>query len=262
MSHEEIQRLLARFRAGESTPGETAEIEQLLSDGAIGLDDLEGLSELEGQVMRLTLPSPSQALDKRFYEMLSRERQEDRASVWAAFFTWRDLAPKLALASFMLVIGVATGYLLRPAHHDPGNGQIAMLSKQVSDLQEMMMLSLLEKGSPTERLKAVGLTREMDEASKKVTGALIQTLNYDENINVRLAALEALKPYAADRNVREALVRSIGKQESPLVQVSLAELMAALQEKSAVQEFEKIIGSESTPAEVKDKIRESIKVLI
>ena len=78
MSHEEIQRLLARFRAGESTPGETAEIEQLLSDGAIGLDDLEGLSELEEQVMRLTLPSPSQALDKRFYEMLSRERQEDR----------------------------------------------------------------------------------------------------------------------------------------------------------------------------------------
>jgi hypothetical protein len=137
-----------------------------------------------------------------------------------------------------------------------------MLSQQVSDLQEMMMLSLLEKGSATERLKAVNLTQEMDEASIKVTNALIQTLNQDENVNVRLAALEALKPYATDSSVREALIRSIGRQESPLVQISLAELMVALQEKSAVKEFEKIVESDNTPPEVRSKIRESMKVLI
>ena len=68
--------------------------------------------------------------------------------------------------------------------------QIDALSQQVTELQEMMMLSMLEKGSATERLKAVGLTREMDEASKKVTNALIETLNHDENVNVRLAALD------------------------------------------------------------------------
>ncbi len=263
MSHDEIKRLLDRFRAGEASAADRAGIEQLLSEGTISLEDLEGLSELEAQVMRLADPSPSASLDKSFYGMLTDERRKNRAAAWADFFAWTNLAPKLALACFMLVIGVGIGYVLPSGNNSAASHeQISMLTKQVSDLQEMMMLSLLEKGSPTERLRAVGLTREMDEASKKVTGALIQTLNQDENVNVRLAALEALKPYAADDKVREALVRSIAKQESPLVQVSLAELMAALQEKSAVGDFEKIIGSESTPAEVKKKIRESIDVLI
>ncbi|MDQ2657319.1 MAG: HEAT repeat domain-containing protein [Bacteroidota bacterium] len=263
MSHDEIRHLLDRFRAGDASAADRARIEQLLSEGVIDLEDIERLAELEAQVIRLADPSPSASLDKRFYEMLANERRKNRASVWAGFFSWTDLAPKLTLASFMLVVGLAIGNLI-PSGDTTGAGheQISLLTKQVSDLQEMMMLSLLEKGSATERLRAVGLTREMDEASKKVTSALIQTLNQDENVNVRLAALEALKPYAADNKVREELVRSIVKQESPLVQVSLAELMAALQEKSAVGEFEKIIGSENTPVEVKKKIRESIDVLI
>jgi len=71
-----------------------------------------------------------------------------------------------------------------------------------------------------------------------------------------------LKPYASDSSVREALVRSIKNQESPLVQVSLAELMVALQEKAAVKEFERIVESEKTPEPVKQRIRESIDVLI
>jgi hypothetical protein len=102
----------------------------------------------------------------------------------------------------------------------------------------------------------------MNEASMKVTNALIQTLNQDENVNVRLAALDALKPYARDSSVRAALIRSISKQESPLVQISLAELMVALQEKSAVKEFEKIVESDSTPADVKKRIKENMEVLI
>lgn len=167
--------------------------------------------------------------------------------------------PKLALASLAFVAGISLGYF---ALTKPNDGrQIEALSKEVADLKEMMMLSLLQKESAIERLKAVSLTEEMGEASAKVTGALIQTLNGDENVNVRLAALEALKPYVADSHVRQALIQSIAQQDSPLVQVALAELMAALQEKSSVQELRKIIQSEKTPNEIKMKIRESIKIL-
>ena len=261
MDQQHIQRLLYRFHAGEATEAEGKEIERLLSEGSISLDDLEDFSALEGQIMRLELPGPSASLDKTFYGMLSREKTKQRGLLWAGLFSWPEFAPRLALASVMLLIGLAAGYLIRPDAIPPASAQINDLSKQVSELQEMMMLSLLEKGSATERLKAVSLTQEMDEASKKVTAALIQTLNQDENVNVRLAALEALKPYATDSSVREALVRSIASQESPLVQVSLAELMVALQEKAAVKEFEKILESETMPVEVKKKIAESIQVL-
>src|SRR5690606_33288295 len=104
MSHDKIQRLLDRFRAGEASAADRAGIEQLLSEGTIGLEDLEGLSELEAQVMRLADPSPSASLDKSFYGMLADERRKSRAAAWADFFAWTNLAPKLALACFMLVV--------------------------------------------------------------------------------------------------------------------------------------------------------------
>ena len=264
MNQEHIERLLERFHAGQATDADQAEIEQLLMKGDIDIEDVKDLSSIHNQVMNAQGPDPSPSLDKRFYDMLASAQNKNKGHrfTWINLFTLPDFASRMALGSLMLIIGLAAGYLLQQAPVYPRNEQIDALSKQVADLQEMMMLSLLEKGTATERLKAVSLTQEMDEASKKVTSALIQTLNQDENINVRLAALEALKPYSRDSSVREALILSIGKQESPLVQVSLAELMVALQEKGAVKEFEKIVQSENTPKEVKQKIRESIEVLI
>jgi hypothetical protein len=102
----------------------------------------------------------------------------------------------------------------------------------------------------------------MDDASSKVTSALIQTLNEDENVNVRLAALDALKSYARQSAVRESLIRSIAKQTSPLVQVALADLMAELQAKSSVKELENLVKSDRMPADVKSRIQQSIDILI
>ncbi|HMI65495.1 MAG TPA: HEAT repeat domain-containing protein, partial [Cyclobacteriaceae bacterium] len=136
------------------------------------------------------------------------------------------------------------------------------LTREVGDLKEMVMLSLLEKESATDRLRAVSLTSDMNQVSQKVTSALFKTLNEDDNVNVRLAALEVLKSYVRDGRVREELVRSISKQDSPMVQVELAGLMVAMQEKKSVKELRRILENEKTPKEVKSKIEESIRVLI
>ncbi|MCZ8215532.1 MAG: HEAT repeat domain-containing protein, partial [Cyclobacteriaceae bacterium] len=65
-----------------------------------------------------------------------------------------------------------------------------------------------------------------------------------------------------DSSVRMALVKSITRQESPLIQVALAELMAAIQEKNAVKEFEKVLERNDTPEEVKKRIQKNLEVLI
>jgi len=125
-----------------------------------------------------------------------------------------------------------------------------------------MMLTLLEKESAAQRLKAVGLTTEMNQVSDKVTNALFTTLNQDENVNVRLAALDVLKGYVKESSVRSRLIESIKVQDSPLVQVALAELMVSIQEKKSVEALKHLLRSDKTPAEVKTKISESIEVLI
>jgi hypothetical protein len=255
------QELVNRYHAGQLTATEQRELENLIEKGEVELEQLTSLSQLHLKIDAIQFPQPSEDLDDRFYQMLALTKREERQSFsWSNFFSWPDLAPKLALASVTLIIGLVAGYLVRPAA-PAQNDQISALVNQVSSLQEVMMLNMLEKESAAERLKAVSLTSEMKGASKQVTSALIKTLNNDENVNVRMAALEALIPYVGESEVREAIIRSIAVQDSPLVQVALAELMAKIQEKSSVEELQKIIQSDKTPTEVKNKIKESIKIL-
>jgi hypothetical protein len=263
MKKEKIDELIVKYNEGQADPSELKQIEQLIEEGSIQLTQLHELYRLEEQLDVMVSPSPSGKLDYRFYEMLDRQKAGLHRFSWRGFLgrivDSNEAAPRMAWASLALVAGIFIGYMFKPARDDQ---QVAMLSNQVNELKEMMMLSLLEKESATERLRAVSLTQEMDQVSSTVTNALFQTLDNDQNINVRLAALEALKPYVRNDSVRQRLVQSIAKQESPLVQVALADLMVALQERRALKELEKIRDDERTPYDVRKRIDESIKVMI
>jgi hypothetical protein len=259
MEKKMIDELIAKYNASQTNDAELKTIEQLIESGEIELTDLIDLTLLDEQILKIESPLPSVELDNRFYQMLAQEKKSVKpSSSWATLFSLPELLPKLAFASITLLIGFLAGYVLQSPSQKT---EVSVLTKEVSELKEMMMLSLLKNESATDRLKAVNLTQEMDGASNKVTLALLQTLNNDENVNVRLAALEALHPYVKDNHVREELIRSIGKQDSPLVQIALAELMAALQEKSSVKELEKVLNDSNTPKGVKNKIKQSIDVL-
>lgn len=255
--------LLNRYHAGDATDEDLLVMESLLEKGLVKLEDLNDLKLLERKIEQLELRSPSVRLDDKFYQMLADEKRASRGFNFrfGEWFSANSLFSQLVYASVIFVAGLALGYLVfrSPA---TGNGEMVALSNEVRSLKEMMMLSLLEKESATDRLKAVSLSQELEESGEAVTNALIKTLNNDENVNVRLAALEALKPYGNQSEVRQALIRSIASQDSPLVQIALADLMASLQEKSSVPEFDKLLQDNRTPGEVKKRIRKSIEVLI
>lgn len=260
MKEDRIRELVSRYNGKQANQEELKEIEHYIESGEISLNDFGELVALEERLVSVDPNPPSVRLDNLFYEMLAKENKSIQPSFLKNFFHWPEFAPRLAFGSFTLIVGLVTGLLMRsPVQKDE---QIQLLGQEVSDLKELMMLSLLEKESATERLKAVSLTQDMDQASEKVTDALIQTLNNDDNVNVRLAALDALRAYVGESRVRQELIRSIARQDSPLVQISLAELMVDLQAKASVKEFEKILHDKNTPTDVKNKIQESIKVLL
>lgn len=260
MNEEKIKELITKYNNSIASEEEKKELEQLLEAGLIQLEDFSDATELHRDVINLPVPTPSSSLDDRFYTMLKEAKREARASSTPKeIFMWPQMM-RIAAAVLLLISGIGIGHYFFPKTSE--NNQVEHLTQEISDLKEMMMLSLLEKDEATERLKAVSLAHDMNTASSTVTDALVTTLNNDSNVNVRLAALEALKPYVHDSKIREQLIRSIAKQESPLVLVSLAELMAAIQEKKSVSELEKIIKDNKTPEEVKQKIKETIDVMI
>jgi HEAT repeats len=253
MENKAIQELIAKYNEGLADPAEVQVLEQLIEADKVHLTQLTDLQSLHTQIVPLDNSQPPLSVDDRFYQMLNEEKQVTKAVLAIPLYQ------RLAIAAGLMVGGFLIGYLLQS---NSGKQEVTQLTEQVSELKEMMMLSLLEKESASQRLKAVSLTSEMDQVSDKVTEALFATLNSDENVNVRLAALEALKPYVRNSKVRSGLIAAISKQDSPLVQVSLAELMVAIQEKKSVGALKQLLENENTPKEVRTKISESIEVLI
>ncbi|GAA4033205.1 hypothetical protein GCM10022409_16910 [Hymenobacter glaciei] len=127
--------------------------------------------------------------------------------------------------------------------------------------EQKMLLTMLQNPSATQRLRAVGQSKEIAKANEEVVTALLSTLNNDSNVNVRLATLEALAQLGQDPVVRQGLVRSLTLQDSPLVQSALADVMVQLQVRRSVQPLRQLLRQTGLNETVKTKIESSIQTL-
>ncbi len=259
MEKKQREELIDKYNEGLADPSEVKLIEQLIESGEVDLIELRELADLDQQIQKMESPSPSMNLDEQFYTSLAREKKAMKIESLFSWPSWSIIFPRLAFAAVLILVGFSMGYFIQSPLE---KREVSQLTQEVGALKEIIMLSLLEKESASQRLMAVSLTSEMNQASEKVTNALFTTLNHDENVNVRLAALEALKLYSKESAVRAKLIESIIIQDSPLVQMALAELMVSIQEKKSVEALKQVMQSDKTPKEVKSKISESIKVLI
>lgn len=261
MNIETAKMLVQKFQDGNLNVAENELLENYLEKGWIDLEELSDILAIHNNLKLEETDIPSKEMQRVFYENLENEKsmlatQKSNKASW-----WRGLnfsKTNWAFGVVALLVGVLLGHLFSPNSSD----EIKNLTAQLQQTQETMMLALLEKESSRDRLKAVKITQEMSDVSSTVIEGLLTTLNNDENVNVRLAAIESLSTYCQNPVVREGLVKSIQNQNSPLVQLKLAELMVFLQDKSSVQEFKDLIKEKEIPIEVKDQLEEKIKVLL
>ena len=264
--NQEAKILIEKYNSGTLLPEEEAQLEHYIEQGIIQLEMLEDINELSNKLSYLFSETLSREMRSDFHQLLEKEKAKMDTPLQSFWMQLRGLfrtpgQVSLAYSFAFILFGLIVGLSLQNALSG-NNKEIVQLSNDLQEMRETMMLTLLEKQSTSDRLKAVSLTSEMTDVSDKIANALLQTLNEDPNVNVRLSALEALVPYTTNPKVRSGLVSAIARQESPMVQVALAEVMVALQEKNAVDPLKKILDKERTPKEVKEKIEESISTLL
>jgi hypothetical protein len=131
----------------------------------------------------------------------------------------------LALAA-ALTIALGAGVFLGSSTASKRNAQdMAELRSEIRSLRSTVALALLSEASASERLNGVAYGRELQIEDRRVADALFTTLLEDSNVNVRLAALDALREVSARPDVRARLVQSIVEQDSPLVQISAIDVL-------------------------------------
>lgn len=255
--------LIGQYNAGLLSVEEEFELEQFIEQGLIPLEALEDLYALDQKLEQALNLEPQKHRRISFYQMLEEQqkllkRPSNRLSVfWNRYVQQPALQWAVAALLILGVIGIG-----RWIFADSSNPQMEQLATELNEMKEMMLLTMLEKRSTTERLKAVSLSQDIGDASEKVTNALLYTLRTDQNVNVRLAALNALLPYTDQATVRQGLIEAIAIQESPLVQIAMAELMVTLQEKRSIKPLQDMLKDEKIPEEVKADIKRNLDILL
>jgi hypothetical protein len=267
--NERIEKIMAAYLEDSRDIANREALEEALQTGELEAGRVDEIQEFNARLEGLPLPEPGPGLRNNFYQMLAREKQKNlKVSSWRQ---WLDgfitgLLPvipigKLTYSLVLLALGATLGFWYHQ-HQNQETEKLATLTSEMQQMKKVMMLTLLEQPSATDRLKAVNLTTDMTMADNKVITALLQTLNNDSNVNVRLAAIEALYQHAANPLVRQGLVQSIGKQDSPLVQLALADIMLAMQDKESVKQLRQLLKKEDLNEAVKTKVEQTIRVLI
>jgi len=271
MRCEDIKTNFPDYLVGELDQNSVAEIQSHMADCPACRQELEDMSSVWTKLGVLPEEHPSNGLRERFYRELegykaemNRERPLHHLKQFFASLFYRSRSGRpvyqLAFGFVPLFIGLSLGYILFSGSQNAGS-QSADLRREVQDMRQMLAVSLLEQRSSTERLRGVNLSYSLENPDSRTINALLDTLNNDPSINVRLAAVDALYLFYDSPTVREGIIQSLAQQDSPFLQVALVDLLVSVQERQALESFKTLIEANQLDPKIKQKLEQGIKEL-
>lgn len=109
--------------------------------------------------------------------------------------------------------------------------------------------------SPAARLTAIYKAEKKNKINKQALVALFEILRTDPNTNVRLAAMDVLSSYISDSEIRRKMVYVMAKQDNPVVQLSMIQLLTGFKEKEFMKTLGQIIEDPKTDVEVREEAK-------
>jgi hypothetical protein len=213
-------------------PEEDPQLKVHLSTCSECAAEMAQLSMLWERLGDIPVPEPSAALTARWESSLASIISARRGTSWR--FSLNALWPQrpvwqVSIAAACLVVGLTVG-----STWNRDRGEMAGLREDLANTKQMVALSLLQQQSATDRLRGVDYTVKMPAIEPDVISALVQAVNRDPNVNVRLAAIDALTRVSGDAGVRRSLTSSLKAQDSPMVQAALIDYVSEARDKDAL----------------------------
>jgi hypothetical protein len=252
--------MLVDYLAGELPADDRALVLQALAKDPALAGELKELTALMENIALTAEPEPSAAADVRFEQMLAAAVENNGASLINE--TQAGASPAAPAATvrrlplfqrpLMKLAGIAAAILLvfvagRISVPDGSAG----LNEELAATRAMM-LDLMKNERTSERIRATTVTFELEAADPETTQRLGYMLRNDENANVRLAALEALRRFSNDLVVREELLAAMRESPPDVVRFELIETLVRANEKRILPYLEDIIDTDTLPQPVRD----------
>jgi hypothetical protein len=268
VSCDEIRTATPDYLTSDLDEAAMAAIETHMAECASCRSELQGLSETWTRLRILDEARPSPALRARFYTMLESYPRDSHdeplpAVVKPPVIRWWEWALRPAAAVLLLAAGVVLGARIKGSPTTaPAGDDIARMSAEIASLRQQVSLALINQSSAGERLRGVALVSQVQHPDPSLVNSLLDLVDNDPNVNVRLSAVEALFLFAPHAQIRERLSQSLGKQTSPVVQIGVIDLLVASREKQAAEALGRLIKDQRVRPEVREHAESGIKQLL
>ena len=234
-------------------------------------EEFQELSETWARLGILEEEQPGPELRRGFYRALESYQQKlapRQRTKWRQKFArflphlqFPTLAMRLTAAALIVALGFGTGFFIGSGKKTD-SGQLSVLNREVDNLKQQVSLSLLSQPSASARLQGLSMTSQLQDPNPALLKTLLDMLDNDPSINVRLSAVDALYLFADREEVRTAIPASLSRQTSPLVQIALIDLMVAFKEKRAAAALKKLLNDKQIIPEVRQKAQSGISQIL
>jgi len=232
------------------------------------LYELEDLNKVFNELDKIEVPEASSRMSENFYTMLDSYRSHPtKKKRWLSEFIEsisvlqrHKRFIKFAYAFVLILFGWCMG--IWQSSNPSYDNELKTMANEIQEMRMMITLTQLNQSAPDEKLEGIHKAGALTDIDTGVILALLETLNNDPNTGVRLEVITVLEKFGNHPLVRQGLVKAITQQESPMVQLYLADIMVRLQEKSAVAHFREVLSRNNLNDNVREKIEKSILILI
>ncbi|WP_162053554.1 HEAT repeat domain-containing protein [Pontibacter pamirensis] len=265
MKWDNIEALLQKYYDGETTVAE----EKQLKDYFTQEQQLPRHLQPHAAQFQCYTQQQEEQLDKFladdwFFEKIEAQQTPEQGK--QLFFPVMQQAAAYwrVAASILLLVGAfwAGAKYMQSSSIEQQTPEIAALRQEVQEMKQVLTAGTTAGYSASDRIKVVSQEFSATPEDYEVINLLISTMNSDPNVNVRLAASEALYRYKDDEQVRNAFIRSLPIQTDPLMQITLIDMLVTLKEKKALEQLQRLAEKENVLPIVKNKAEEGIGILI
>lgn len=253
MINETTQQQVLDYIEGKLSDAERKQVEQWLNEDAEVRTWYEQMKEMNSAIRASKEWRPSAALRESFHALLQQEIEAEQKTK-SVFFNPVFYRVAAAIVLLVTIGGIGFWYNKQEAK----DAEILALRKEMEATRALVFALLENDQSASQRMMGVKAAYETTRKDDAIVLALINVMNQDANMNVRLSAVEALGKFSNEQIVQTALIESLPKQTDPAVQMALIQVLVQMKEQGAVESLQKIIEDETVIESVKDEAHAGI----
>jgi len=264
MNKEKIASQLIDYREGNLTDSQANMVAKKLEkekEWQVVQEELEALDQLMENAPTI---KPSANSRQRFEQLLAKEQRTSPLTITTTIPKERtfSLRQVLQVAAAITLLLLGTGIGLQWKNNQVQQQELAALQAEMALQKKLLALSLLEQNSASDRIKGINVSLKETNRDSEIIHALIQRMNIDANVNVRLKAIEGLAQFGNQSLVTAAFIKALNEQKTPEVQIAIMEVLVELQIKDAYPSFQKIAKDEEVIEAVRNEAADGLSTLL